>query len=120
MNINGRLGGFNPYYQANQRKMTQKPAEEEPKLKDVKPQANESTQPKRDETKYYKEDANGNLVFDKEVRDGRAHDVYITYNDGVEGWFMYGGGTYNAMFYDADGNYIGGGTTDDPLKKPKS
>ena len=56
MNINGRLGGFNPYYQANQRKMTQKPAEEEPKLKDVKPQGNESTQPSRNETVHFTSD----------------------------------------------------------------
>lgn len=63
MNINGRLGGFNPYYQANQRKMTQKPVEEEPKLKDVKPQGNESTQPKREETVHYWSDYKGNKFF---------------------------------------------------------
>ena len=50
--IGGRLGGFNPYYQ---KRMTQKPAEEEPK-KDVKPQGNESTQPKREETIHFTSD----------------------------------------------------------------
>ena len=82
MNINGRLGGFNPYYQANQRKMTQKPAEEEPKLKDVKPQGNESTQPKRDETKYYKQGEDGNLKLIKEENDGYARDKCIFMKDG--------------------------------------
>ena len=82
MNINGRLGGFNPYYQANQRKMTQKPAEEEPKLKDVKPQGNESTQPQRDETKYYEQGEDGNLKLIKEENDGFARDRYIFMKDG--------------------------------------
>ncbi len=81
--IGGRLGGFiNPYLQTNQRKATQKPAEEEPKLKDVKPQGNESTQPKRDETKYYEQGEDGNLKLIKEENDGFARDKYIFMKDG--------------------------------------
>ena len=76
--IGGRLGGFNPYYQ---KRMTQKPAEEEPK-KDVKPQGNESTQPQRDETKYYEQGEDGNLKLIKEENDGYARDKCIFMKDG--------------------------------------
>ena len=78
--IGGRLGG-NPYLQTNQRRMTQKPAEEEPK-KDVKPQGNESTQPKREETKYYEQGEDGNLKLIKEENDGYARDKCIFMKDG--------------------------------------
>ena len=76
--IGGRLGDFNPYYQ---RRMTQKPAAEEPK-KDVKPQGNESTQPKREETKYYEQGEDGNLKLIKEENDGYARDKCIFMKDG--------------------------------------
>ena len=76
--IGGRLGDFNPYYQ---RRMTQKSAAEEPK-KDVKPQGNESTQPKREETKYYEQGEDGNLKLIKEENDGFARDRYIFMKDG--------------------------------------
>ena len=74
--IGGRLGDFNPYYQ---RRMTQKPAAEEPK-KDVKPQGNESTQPKREETKYYEQGEDGNLKLIKEENDGYGDRRQILHN----------------------------------------
>ncbi|MDO5307178.1 MAG: hypothetical protein Q4E83_05410 [bacterium] len=96
MNINGRLGCFNPYF-ANQRKMTQKPAEEEPKLKDVKPQGNESTQPKREKTIHNYSDGKGNHYFltssDYEWGDKRQ----ITH---------YPNGTACVFYYDDNGRAI--------------
>ena len=89
MNINGRLG-FNPYYQANQRKATQKPAEEEPKLKDVKPQGNESTQPKREEIIHEYSDGKGNRYFLNSLVDEWGDKRRITYYpDGTACVFSY-------------------------------
>ena len=95
--IGGRLGGFiNPYLQTNQRKATtqKQAAEEEPKLKDVKPQGNESTQPSRNETVHYYRDKDGKAHIISYIDDQYGEALEVCHNSD---------GTADVYYTNADG-----------------